>query len=237
MRGCNVDLAAKFQSLSILQVLFASALAVFGVLAKFAIDAWVAGRLRAFWRRIFFAIAPALLLIGYVFLVSDMGMTAKSVSLGIVGAVLGGALGVAIAQFWGVVKINSNTEQEAAMTEKPNSGAPSVKVSGTNNVVSVGQSGGITANQVFVGPQRLQFTPELGEALKREIPQGHLLMMTVVGGNIDQSVGKEISEYLRESGYNIQIGIVGTMSPPPERKISIQRGDGVTFLTVAPSAH
>lgn len=107
----------------------------------------------------------------------------------------------------------------------------------SQNITSYNQSGGIIAGTVNIGPGRLAFSDSLGAELLSKMPIKKKVNLKSIGGNADQAVASEFQNFLQQNGYEVARSIVGTMSPPPDGKISLSDNSDGYFLMIAPSAN
>jgi hypothetical protein len=105
------------------------------------------------------------------------------------------------------------------------------------NVTSYNQSGGITAHTVVVGTPKLAFDQKIAEELLSKIPAGKPIMLQSIGSRNDQAVADQYQNFLQSRGLTIARATIGTMSPPPDDKLSIADTGAQVVITIAPSAN
>lgn len=115
---------------------------------------------------------------------------------------------------------------------------PAANAQVAQSVTSYNQSGGVTAGTVNVAPQRLQFTPELESEIAARInDKSKTVFLRSVGGGKDQLVADMIENFLKTNGFQVDRRSIGTLSPPPDEKLSLQVAPDHYVFTVAPSAN
>jgi hypothetical protein len=62
------------------------------------------------------------------------------------------------------------------------------------------------------------------------------VILTTVGGNMDQQIGNRVQSYLSSKGYSVQRTSAGMIVPPPDRPFVLQVGGKEYYVQVAPSA-
>jgi hypothetical protein len=98
------------------------------------------------------------------------------------------------------------------------------------------QSGG--TNIINAGPSRLQFEGSVADQLASALPRDKPITIQSIGGDADQAVVNQYQEYLQSRGFRIaERNIIGIMSPPPDKKISIMNAGDKVVVTIAPSAN
>ncbi len=121
------------------------------------------------------------------------------------------------------------------MSDKPPISPAPAENSGINapnnqGIVTQGQSGG--TNIVNQAPPKLKFTDSLGAELLNAIPTGALTIQAT-GSTADQTVGREIKEFLERNGYTVTIRYSGMLMPPPDQQLLYHPESRV--LIVSPS--
>jgi hypothetical protein len=90
---------------------------------------------------------------------------------------------------------------------------------------------------VFVAPQRAQFTDELARQLLGLMPVKKPVDLQTIGGNEDQKIGSIVAEFLTKNGFSVQRTSIGMMAPPPDRPFAFNDSGQTYVVVVAPSAH
>ncbi len=136
----------------------AACLTAFGVCLRFSLQMLIDKNIRGASAWCFWSLVPLLAVCFTLVARGDptMAEAPRNLILGIVGAAVG-----ATASIWiGYVAFGSASAQTATVSggDKSVQGSPSVTISGGENVVSIGQIGGITARVVTINPP---MNPEL----------------------------------------------------------------------------
>jgi hypothetical protein len=150
--------------------------------------------------------------------------------LGVIGAVVGAIVFVGIGEL--IHPSAAQAPPQSTTTQAP----PPVVNQAPGSAFSYGQQGGITAGTINVAPGRLAFSEQLGNELVTKMPQKKTVNIRSVGGNSDQSVANEIQTFLQQRGYTVNRTVIGMLSPPPDRPITLMEGPDSYTLTIAPSA-
>jgi hypothetical protein len=91
-------------------------------------------------------------------------------------------------------------------------------------------------NSVCNGPQKLQFSEEIGQALLQRMPEKKPVALTAVGSQTDIKIGMRFAQFLRQNGYIVTVAIVGMMAPPPDHKIAVGVTPDHYNVLIAPDA-
>lgn len=105
------------------------------------------------------------------------------------------------------------------------------------SVTSHGQTGGITAHTINVGPTKLRFDSSIGEQIIHRLPAGKPIKLHSVGPPGDQVVANEYQAFLQSRGFKVTRNVSMSMVPAPEHKISIGDDGTHVTLTIVPSAN
>ncbi len=85
------------------------------------------------------------------------------------------------------------------------------------------------------GPQKLNFTPEVGAELLTYLTEKKPIILRTVGSDADQIVGSDFQRFLETSGYAVQRHMIGMLAPPPSRKVEIGNAPDHYVVTISPS--
>ena len=98
-------------------------------------------------------------------------------------------------------------------------------------IVTQGQTGNNTI--INHGTEKLKFTDILGQELLAKVPMGKPVNVRAIGSPSDQNVGIQIANFLRANGYQVEISVIGGVSPPPDHALTWDASR--SQLNVAPS--
>ncbi len=150
---------------------------------------------------------------------------------GTIGAIVGSIVLIGITEI-----IHGRAQAGSSLSNQPIREIPLTEKF-AQNVTSYGQQGGITAGTVNIGPQRLAFSPDLGNELLAKMSNKKKVIIRSIGGYADQAVASEIKDFLQRNGYEVTLTPIGMLMPPPDHKISLGESPDGYVLTVAPSAN
>jgi len=136
-----------------------------------------------------------------IFLAStgDQPVTAQRVVLFIVGAAIGG---------FGLLAAGEYLRPATAQTP---GGAPPSVIQGPGSAFSYGQTGGITAGTVYVGPQARDLNSAWGAPLKaqilKDLPRDQEISVTSIMGDAESSdLAVQIYDFLKANGFKLKDG-------------------------------
>ena len=219
---------------SILWLVGAVCIAVFGGTRRQAFQALEAKKYRSMWNWFIWTFFSAAVLCCTWVIDSHQSVISRNIILGFVGA----PVGCSVASWAGYVAHDMSASaqplpqprEETNMNDTPN------QSSSPTGSFNYNQQGG-TTNQTYINQALpdLTFTPQLGVALVAQIPKDKAIHVFLAGPKqSDLLTGIKIRDFLIANGYKITFDSVMMTLPPPEQKLSWDPTTSV--LTTSPSA-
>jgi hypothetical protein len=194
----------------LLWLLGAACIAGFGVCLRFALQMLIDKNMRGASAWCFWSFVPPLAVCFIMVAKGDptMAEVPRNIFLGLVGAIIG-----ASASIWaGYATFGSASAQTDESKSAP--GSPPVTISGGDNVVSIGQIGGITARTVTINPP---MNPELRIIGKTDVDNPD--------GSRTITVETEVASPITPGLMIIQVGAAGlqqvSIAPPPTNGVAM----------------
>lgn len=121
-----------------------------------------------------------------------------------IALILAGLCGLAMMLFWPRLYRLFNKPKPEPEAHKP---VPSLSVTGSDHVVSVGQSGGVTARSINFGPERRSLSNENTLGLKAQLlalsREKEIKITALVGKSESYSFAQEIQTFMKENGFRV----------------------------------
>ncbi len=155
----------------------------------------------------------------------DFPMIPQRILMFSIGALLGGSLLLGIGEIIRPMPANSQTPSSPV--------PPQQNIYGGGNVFSYGQSGGITAGTVNVGPIPRSLNQPRMESLKKQIqdqvPKDKPIIVTALLGDSEAvNFAYELQSYLKNNGYKLKEDSIDQSVFTASVKGIILRDDGET---------